>query len=236
MQITGLIIKSINYGDYDKIITIYASDNQLYSVLCKGVRRIKSKRLTAIMLLNLVECEIKKASNSIFTLQDIKVLDHHNYIKEDYEVYLHFNYFCEVIAKYVLNAKESIAMYEYLLEMVKKVQTGFDIQGLRYLFDFRIYFELGITPYLDACCICQSKYVSAFSVSDGGFVCDGCKTHTAMNITPKQVIVLKNLSIADLFLVNSITINPDNILFFNNLFKQYSRYHIHFKINSVDFI
>jgi DNA repair protein RecO (recombination protein O) len=57
-SVEGIIIKRVNIGEADKIITLFTRQKGKICCLAKGIRRIHSKRAGALELFNIVKAQI----------------------------------------------------------------------------------------------------------------------------------------------------------------------------------
>ena len=55
-SITGIVLKRINYGEADKIITVLTREAGKIALIAKGVRKIQSKRKGHLELFSLIRC------------------------------------------------------------------------------------------------------------------------------------------------------------------------------------
>lgn len=53
----GLVIKRANYGEADKLVTLFTRETGKLTFMAKGVRRVKSRRSAHLELFNLVEVQ-----------------------------------------------------------------------------------------------------------------------------------------------------------------------------------
>jgi len=56
----GIVIKQINYDDFDQIVTIL-TDTELITFIALGVRKMTSKNRVALQLGNVIEVELFRA-------------------------------------------------------------------------------------------------------------------------------------------------------------------------------
>lgn len=59
-KVTAIILKRFNFGEGDKIVTVFSQQQGKISVVAKGVRRIKSRRAPHLEPLNEVEMVLHK--------------------------------------------------------------------------------------------------------------------------------------------------------------------------------
>ncbi|MCL4397609.1 DNA repair protein RecO [Patescibacteria group bacterium] len=62
-KITGIVLKRINFGESDKVITLFTKERGKLSVVAKGIRRIKSRRAPHLEPLNEVALMLHRGKN-----------------------------------------------------------------------------------------------------------------------------------------------------------------------------
>ncbi len=235
-KITGIIIKVVNYRDHDRIVTILCSDNSHKSVLVRGVRNLKSKRASAVQLFNQVSCEVKRTSNTMYSLVNIKVIDYYQDFKNDYQTFVFYNYFFELIFKTHFNTDEFYKFYDYLMLIIKKNRTGTKTVYLRFLFDLEVLKCLGLAPQIKHCACCANTEIVTLDAKSGGYICQACLTTQMRFFSKKTLVVLRRLVDCNLNELNSIKISSETEQELTLFFNEYMLYNIDFKINSLRFI
>lgn len=82
----GIILKSIDYGDYDKILTVFTASEGVVSLIVKGARR--QGKHGAMPLSPLLEAEFlyaPKTSGSLFRCKEITPKNHFLFLREEIE-------------------------------------------------------------------------------------------------------------------------------------------------------
>lgn len=94
----GIVIKRINFGEADRILTILTKYNGKVQVKAPGVRKITSKRSSHIELLNLSFFTLYKSSRSLFPIvTEAQTLENFSLVKENLEKIGYAYYICELI-------------------------------------------------------------------------------------------------------------------------------------------
>jgi DNA repair protein RecO (recombination protein O) len=73
----GIILKRINIGEADKLITFFTKEKGKITLKVRGLRKISSKRAGSLELFNLVKASAVKGRGTIDTLTEVQVLAHH---------------------------------------------------------------------------------------------------------------------------------------------------------------
>ena len=91
----GIIIKRKNYGEADRILTVFTRHQGKVKVLAKGVRKISSRRAPHVELLNLSILNLHQGKMLILT--EAETLNHFSSLKDDLGRSGYAFYVCELI-------------------------------------------------------------------------------------------------------------------------------------------
>ncbi len=235
-QATGIVIKVVNYRDYDRIISILSEQNEIISILARGVRSIKSKRAGSLQLFTKITADIVKTSNSLYTLRTVKIVDYYHDLKNEFENFTYYNYFLEMIFKVHFNSEDQYGFYDLLQKMIELHRKGNKIEGLRFLFDVQLLKYLGLSPQIKHCSACHKTNILTMDARSGGYICHSCYNYKMVKYSQKSLIVLKQLVTCDVDELNSIKLSENVISELKNFFKEYMIFNVDFNINTLNFL
>lgn len=92
----GFIIKRRNFGEADRILTIFSKENGKISVVAKGVRKITSRRGGLLEPFNLVKLHTVQ-SHSMKVLTEVELISSFDNYKSNLESYKKILVVCELI-------------------------------------------------------------------------------------------------------------------------------------------
>lgn len=92
----GIIIKRINFGEADKILTIFTKENGKIVVIAKGIRKITSKRKGLLELFNRNNYFLAKGKN-FDIITEVEALGSFLSVETNFEKLGRIYYFCEAI-------------------------------------------------------------------------------------------------------------------------------------------
>jgi DNA repair protein RecO (recombination protein O) len=81
----GIILRRVDYGEADRIITLLTSDFGKIHAIAKGVRKQKSKLAGGIELFSVSEIHFIKGKNEIDTIVSTRLIKHYGHIVTDLE-------------------------------------------------------------------------------------------------------------------------------------------------------
>ncbi|MBR2725656.1 DNA repair protein RecO [Candidatus Saccharibacteria bacterium] len=80
----GIVIKRVNYGEADRILTIITPSGKI-SAIAKGVRKAKSKLAGGAEMLTLADINLHEGRGEMYTVTGAKMVEHYEKILKDYE-------------------------------------------------------------------------------------------------------------------------------------------------------
>ncbi len=173
---TGIVLKALDIGEYDRLVTLLTADKGLFTALCRGVRRVKSKRLAASSLLTYSRVTISENKNG-YTLDEGEPTEVFFGLRSDVEKLSLAQYFCELFYEFASDTSESKEMLSlilnslYLLSKNKKPELL-----IKSVAELKLLSLTGFMPNLVNCRIC-GEYESnemAFDLSTGYLSCSKC--------------------------------------------------------------
>lgn len=119
----GIILKRTNYGEADRIITVFTKKYGKIRILAKGVRRITSRRGPNIELFNLVTLFIHKGQ-TFDILTEAQVIDTFAHIREKLEVIGLAYYCCELVDGLCAEHQPHVKVFDLLNNMLEELDHG----------------------------------------------------------------------------------------------------------------
>lgn len=203
----GIIIKRQNFGEADRMLTIYTRENGKIKALAKGVRKTHSKLAGHLELFYITEFLIHKGKN-IDIISGAEMKKRFKNIS-DGKILNYFFAVSELLYYATEEKEENCAIYELIYEILSKINEENAIL-LFYVFEIKFYNQLGYHPETSKCALCSKKLVSKevnFLYRGGGTICRECagKKNESIKIsddTYKVIRFSKNASIENLTKIN----------------------------------
>lgn len=163
----GLVIKTIDYDDFDQIITILTNEDVL-SFIAKGTRKIKSKNRVALQLGNIIEVEIFQArlKGKVSKLKKAVILKQPPLETADTaKVWL-------TLIKYLKNIKTPAPnVFQAVVESYNYFGDKYNHFVKTYIM-FQYLQTLGMKPNIEFCVECNRRdMINGFEFYKGGFTC-----------------------------------------------------------------
>jgi DNA repair protein RecO (recombination protein O) len=222
LKLEGIIIKSIDYDESSKIIHLLTKDG-IKSILCKGARRIKSRFLASIEIMNKVE--VVTTNKKFPILLDVTLLNSYNKIKYDLKTFLWYSYIFELLSKLPLDIDYN-RFYKFFLEILNKSDNPMLISEI---FQIKVLSLFGVTPEFNKCVVCGKPYIG-FSIKLGGFV---CHDHLDNNYPIEPFLNFKKLYYFDIYNDDLNKLNDIDLIELFKYITMYYEYHVEIKLNTL---
>jgi len=95
-QTEGIIIKRFNFGEADKILTIFSKHYGKIRALAKGVRKLTSRKAASLELFNLAVIFLVKGKN-LDIITEAKIIDSFSSWRKDLKKIAFAYQFCELV-------------------------------------------------------------------------------------------------------------------------------------------
>ena len=174
-QTRGIILRRINLGETDRIITVLTEDFGKIKVLAKGVRKTLSKMAGHLEPFCLTKLQIVEGKNlDIFTGAQVEksFLDMRIDLAKTNACF----YMAEIIDKMIEEGDKHVEIFDLLNSTLEHVNI---LSGPLLVSYFEINFlaETGFRPELYSCIKCQNKIKQEknnFDFAGGGLTCQTC--------------------------------------------------------------
>lgn len=201
--VTGVIIREIQLGDNDKLITVLTREIGLIEVTCKGAMKITSKSSGSIGLYMFSRLCINKSKNRYY-LNSAEPINLFYNIRLDVEKFALASYFSDLIRYSVLFEQPCDIVTRLLLNALYFLDNGkVEHRMIKPIFELRFLCELGHLPALLGCHSCNSYECDPmyFNLHDGKLTCSECsKVGEITNIialSPKMLEAIRYISLID---------------------------------------
>lgn len=187
--VDGLVIRSQNYGENDKLITILTAEGK-QTVLAKGARSMKSKIKTITEPFVYANFELNQKGGAIPWIKGGSSTEIFYNLREDVEKLFLATYICDVaneLSGELVDANDMLRLtLNTLYAIVKDLRP---LSQIKAVYEMRAAAISGYCPNLDYCERCEDEEaeLTYFDVMNGALICSEC-------LNKNGEIVKKNLS------------------------------------------
>lgn len=197
----AVVLKRIDFGEADKLLTIFTPFHGKLRVVAKGVRRPGSRMGGHLDLLTHSNLLLAHGRNLDIVTQS-ETLDAFIGLRDDLLRASHGYQVAELLDRMTEEAHEDRATFDALLEALRRVAEDPDPELAVRQFEVTLLDRLGYRPQLRACVACAEPLERAdsfFSPAIGGVLCPACgrQEPTARPLSANAFAMLRVLQAAD---------------------------------------
>ncbi|EYE88139.1 hypothetical protein Q428_09600 [Fervidicella metallireducens AeB] len=238
IKLQGVVLKSINIGESDKIITMLTDKFGKIDVVVYGARKSNSKFMASTQQFCYCEFVISKGK-SLYNLKQCNIIESFQSILLNLDKLAYGSYFLELIDKLTEKDSVNLSLMGLLLKTLYIItHDEVDLELLKLVFDFKAISLFGNMPYLNGCIKCRKKIeFGYFSVSDGGIYCPKCKENKFAYPINKETLNLllkiKNIKLENL---RDINIDKKTMNYLQEIMSNYIKYYINRDLKSLNLL
>lgn len=175
-NIRGIVIRAVDYGETSKILTVFSYEKGIISVMARGAKNPKSKKLNLISIFTEVNFDLRK-SKQFYYLNDGEIIEYNFHIRENIKKIYLIQMFFDIIERTTFSNEENKVVYELLIKTIKYFNLEDNYLKLSNMFLIKYISMLGYKPVLNQCAKCGKKeFIQVyFSLENGGILCEDCK-------------------------------------------------------------
>jgi DNA repair protein RecO (recombination protein O) len=178
LKTEGIVLRSLRYGEADRILHLYTPDRGRVSAIAKGVRRARSRfggRLEPFFRLHVVFYE---GRSELLTVTSAETVAAYPRLREDAGALDGAARACEAVARVFDDGDPHAGVYHLLANELALLDGDPARAGRANALAFRLKLLLaaGFAPHLASCASCgEQEHLVGFSGAAGGVVCGACE-------------------------------------------------------------
>ncbi|WP_042223427.1 DNA repair protein RecO [Oceanobacillus manasiensis] len=222
-KIKGFVIKTTDYGETHKIVTIFSKNAGKISVLAKGAKKPKS-RMAAVTQPFIYGEFFVYLNSGLSTLQQGEVIHSLRRIREDIVRTAYAAYISELLDKLMDQKSPDINIYDEFDHTMHWIADKEDPIIPIMMLELKLFQKGGFAPTVDRCANCgQKRNPYAFSIHEGGLLCRQCRyvDGAAVELPDSVSKLLYVFSAVNLDQVGSISVKEENKLLLRQLLNNY---------------
>jgi DNA repair protein RecO (recombination protein O) len=174
----AIVLRSIRYGEADRVLHLYTPDRGRLGAVAKGVRRLKSRLGGRLEPLNRVRLVLHQGRGELCTVSQADTLAAHSMLRERRGSLERATQACEAVLRLLDSTEPNVPAYNLLCHELALLDASAAAARRSQALAFRLKLLLaaGFAPELASCAACgEAEHLGAFSPSAGGVVCAGCE-------------------------------------------------------------
>lgn len=228
-RLEGIVIRSMDYGESNKIITIFTRDVGKVGIMVRGAKKMNSRHSAITQLFTYGEFVFLKSGSQMGTLNHADILASHHRLRADLMLTAYCAYMAEMVDRIGVDNEPNPYIYEQLRAALVGVEEGKDPQMITHFFEMKMLIQAGYAPNFDQCSICgQETNHPLLNIQLGGVLCDICASHNPqlMSITDGLLKLLRLLARVDLNRLGKVEVKPETKLLLKQVMRAFLQTHI----------
>jgi len=174
----AVVLRSIRFGEADRVLHLYSEDRGRLGAVAKGVRRVKSRLGGRLEPLSRVRLVLHEGRGELCTVSAVDSVNAHPALREQRASLERASQACEAVLRLFDSAEPNRAAYNLLCNQLALLDSDPSVATRSQSLAFRakLLLAAGFAPELASCATCgEADHLSGFSPSAGGVVCSGCE-------------------------------------------------------------
>ncbi len=242
IKVNGIVIKEVNVGESDKIITVLAKERGKLSFSARGARKPKSKFMAGTQLFCCSEF-IVYDRRKFLSLTQVETLESFYHLRNDLEKLTYALHMMELVDKTILENDQHDDILSLMVRTLSVLaKTDFNSKLSIHIFEIKFMQFMGYTPVLDCCTCCGRNVEPAqnyfFSFSSGGIVCQQCITfeNSVQKISHSIYAILNHIIQNETKNLFSFNTSESVLIELSKLTRAFIYYHLDIQFLTLDFL
>jgi DNA repair protein RecO (recombination protein O) len=178
----AVVLRSMRFGEADRILHLYTPHRGRASAIAKGVRRARSRfggRLEPYFRLHMV---LYDGRSDIMTVTSAETISGHPRLRESAAALDSAARACDAVSRLFATPDPHPGVFALLCSELALLDAGLDgdrshaTHANQLAFRLKLLLAAGLAPHLAACAVCgEADHLSGFSGAAGGVVCGSCE-------------------------------------------------------------
>src|SRR3954447_9041857 len=177
----GVVLRSMRYGEADRILHLYTQDRGRIGAIAKGVRRARSRFGGRLEPFSHVALVLHEGRSDLLTVTGADTIRAHARLHADGGAIDAASRACDAVGRLFETTEPHPEVFHLLLHELALLDDwaggdGFATHANQLAFRLKLLLAAGLSPHLAACASCGERdHLVAFSGAAGGVVCSACE-------------------------------------------------------------
>jgi len=179
---SAIVIRSLNYGESDRIVSFFTKDFGKIKGIAKGARRSRKRFQNALGLFSHLRLIFfDREGMSLVRVESGDILHTFPKIREDLKRIFFGNYYLELVNEMAGEREPNPEAFDLLLSFLLNLEAIEPEEEQLRMFEVRMLSLFGYQPNMIRCGLCKKDWEDLkevpgvfFSLEKGTLICDGC--------------------------------------------------------------
>jgi DNA repair protein RecO (recombination protein O) len=178
LRTEAIVLRSIRYGEADRILHLYTPHHGRLSAIAKGARRARSRFGARLEPFFHVRAVLHEGRSELLTVTGVDTISANGALREHAATLDAAARACDAVTRLFETSEPHPEVFQLLANELRLL--GSDATQARpgngLAFRLKLLLAAGIVPQLAACTACgETEHLSGFSGAAGGVVCNACE-------------------------------------------------------------
>ena len=177
LRVDAVVLRHSDYGEADRLLTLYTRQRGKMRVVAKGARKIASRKAGHIEPFTHVQLQLA-IGRDMFILTQADTVDAYLPLRDDLILTGQASYLIELLDRFTYEDEtENPVIFRLLTETLSRLASGTDPWLVLRYYEMRLLDQLGFRPQLFECVNCGREIKAEdqfFSFRAGGAICPRC--------------------------------------------------------------
>ena len=239
-RVEAVVVKGMDYGEADRILTLYTKEEGKLNVIAKGVKKLKSRMRGSVQPFSHSGFILYAGRGNLDTVTQADLIEPFNLLRNDLKRWAYANYVVESLNGLV---PERLVQKELFILLVASLHllAVYDPKTAVSFWHVKMLSKLGYAPQFENCTICGrtcGEEILWFSAAHGGLLCKECSDKVVGKISLHRgtIAVWNHLSKVNLNKLGRFKIGQPELQELNKLIERYLEYIMEKPLKSIDFL
>ncbi|MET3682444.1 DNA repair protein RecO (recombination protein O) [Alkalibacillus flavidus] len=236
-QVNGIVLKTQDYGETNKIITLLTEECGMLSAIARGAKKSRSQ-MAAVSQPFIYGQFLLYVGKGMGTIHQGEMLHSMRHVREDIMLTAYATYMAELTTKLLDEKQPNAPLFDEFRVSLERMESDPPL-AITLMYELKMYHIAGFAPVVNQCVNGHTEEpIVGFSVSEGGVVCERCRYSTTdcINLSPQVFHVLRLMSQRSIKSIRSVSIQDETLELIKNILNQYYDYYGGYTIKSKRFL
>jgi DNA repair protein RecO (recombination protein O) len=174
----AVVLRSIRYGEADRVLHLYTADRGRIGAMAKGVRRVRSRLGGRLEPLSRVRLVLHEGRGELCTVSQADTVHAHPALRERRASLERATLACDAVLRLFDSSEANRPAYNLLCNELALLDadSAAATRAQSLAFRAKLLLAAGFAPELGSCASCgETEHLGGFSPSAGGVVCPACE-------------------------------------------------------------
>ncbi|KAA3642831.1 MAG: DNA repair protein RecO [Chloroflexi bacterium] len=171
-RVEAVVLKHSEYGEADRILTLYTRERGKVRAIAKGVRKLRSRKAGHVEPFTRVSLQLATGRN-LFVVSQAEAVDVYTDLRDDLVKVGYASYIVELLDKFTFDEEENTSVYRILINTLKRLSQEYAPELVVRFYEVRLLDALGFRPELQTCVVSEEQIKAEdqyFSAALGGVI------------------------------------------------------------------